>query len=184
MGLHYAKWRKLISRRDQRKQLWIGMAELGLIWRKPRAVNDSFGARSFQGYGMPPHLSPRIPCTGKPAATSRTKNPRSRKGPLGATIRRPRDFLVISLCHNVFLTLRLQPIVVKSQSFRKLLEFWTFVAENDDKSKKIVYDSGLRPAARQSGGPSLGRSPTRKSSVTPSIKTKSEFLGKQGRHNF
>ena len=97
---------------------------------------------------------------------------------------RPRDFLVIPLPQNGFLAVRLQPIVVKSQSFRKLLEFWTFVAENDDKSKKIVYDSGLRPAARQSGGPSLGRSPTRKSSVTPSIKTKSEFLGKQGRHNF
>jgi hypothetical protein len=37
--------------------------------------------------------------------------------------RRPRDFLPIPLPHNVFLAARLQPIVVKSQSFRKMLEF-------------------------------------------------------------
>src|SRR5258707_15522883 len=49
----------------------------------------------------------------------------------------------------------------------------------------MVYQCGLRLAARsKSGGPSLGRSPTRTSSVTPSIKIKSKFSGKQGRHNF
>jgi hypothetical protein len=34
---------------------------------------------------------------------------------------------------------QMQPVVAKSQSFRSLLEFWTIVAENDDKTKKIVY---------------------------------------------
>ena len=42
----------------------------------------------------------------------------------------------------------------------------------------MVYHCSLRPANRlMSGGPSLGRSPARTSSVTPSIKIKSEFLG-------
>ena len=49
----------------------------------------------------------------------------------------------------------------------------------------MVYQFGRRLAARpKSGGPSLGRSPARTSSVTPSIKIKSNFRGKQGRHNF
>ena len=42
----------------------------------------------------------------------------------------------------------------------------------------MVYQWRLRPTARlRSGGPSLGRSPARTSSATPSIKTKSEFWG-------
>jgi hypothetical protein len=53
----------------------------------------------------------------------------------------------------------MQPGVVKFRSFRKLLEFWTIVAENGDKTKKMVYQWRLRLAARlKSGGPSLGRS--------------------------
>jgi len=91
----------------------------------------------------------------------------------------------IPLSRPWILTSGLQPPVVSSQSFRNLLEFWTFVAEKGDKTKKMVYQCCLRPAARlRSGGPSLGRSPARTSSVTPTIKTKSEFLGKTGSTQF
>jgi hypothetical protein len=50
--------------------------------------------------------------------------------------------------------------MAKSRSFRRLPEFLSIVAENDDKTKKMVYQCGFRLAARlKSGGPSLGRSP-------------------------
>jgi hypothetical protein len=69
--------------------------------------------------------------------------------------------------------------------FLCLPQFYTFIAEIDDKQKKISYDSKLRRSARtKSGGPSLGRSPARTSSVTPPIKDKSKNSGKQGRHDF
>jgi hypothetical protein len=42
----------------------------------------------------------------------------------------------------------LQPAVAKSRSFRKMLEFLTIVAENGDKTKKVVYECKLRLAER------------------------------------
>jgi hypothetical protein len=69
--------------------------------------------------------------------------------------------------------------VVNLQSFRKMLEFCTIVAENDDKTKKMVYQcrlrlpQGLSLVVQVSGG-ALART----SSVAPSIKSKSKFSGK------
>jgi hypothetical protein len=69
--------------------------------------------------------------------------------------------------------------------FLCLPQFYTFIAEIDDKQKKIGYDSKLRQSARtKSGGPSLGRSPARTSSVTPPIKDKIQKFGEIGSTRF
>src|SRR3954469_3189458 len=79
----------------------------------------------------------------------------------------------------------MQSSVARCHSFRRLLEFRTIVAEIGDKPKKIGYECWLRPAARlKSGGPSLGRSPARTSSVTPSSNDKSQLSGKTGSTQF
>src|SRR3954469_21760895 len=79
----------------------------------------------------------------------------------------------------------MQSSVARCHSFRRLLEFRTIVAEIGDKPKKIGYQCGLRLAARlKSGGPSLGRSPARTSSVTPSSKDKSQSFGETGSTQF
>src|ERR1700735_4061753 len=75
----------------------------------------------------------------------------------------------------------MQPVVADSQSFRRLLEFWTIVAENDDKIKKIVYQCWLRLVERlKSGGPSLGRSPGAHKQRRPANQNQIQIFGEIG----
>jgi hypothetical protein len=75
----------------------------------------------------------------------------------------------------------MQPVVADSQSFRRLLEFWTIVAENDDKTKKIVYQCWLRLVERlKSGGPSLGRSPGAHKQRRPANQNQIQIFGEIG----
>jgi hypothetical protein len=79
----------------------------------------------------------------------------------------------------------MQPGVVKFRSFRKLLEFWTIVAENGDKTKKMVYQWRLRLAARlKSGGPSLGRSPGAHKQRQPVNQDQIQIFGEIGSTQF
>ena len=75
----------------------------------------------------------------------------------------------------------MQPVVANSQSFGGLLEFWTIVAENDDKIKKIVYQYWLRLVERlKSGGPSLGRSPGAHKQRRPANQNQIQIFGEIG----
>jgi hypothetical protein len=79
----------------------------------------------------------------------------------------------------------MQPVVAVSRSFRELLEFWTIVAEIDDKTKKMVYDYGLRLAARSKlGGPSLGRSPGAHKQRRPVNQEQIQIFGEIGSTQF
>jgi hypothetical protein len=75
--------------------------------------------------------------------------------------------------------------VAKFQSFRRLLEFGTIVAEIDDKTKKMVYQFGLRLAERlKSGGPSLGRSPGAHKQRRPVYQEQIQLFGEIGSTQF
>jgi hypothetical protein len=75
--------------------------------------------------------------------------------------------------------------VVNLQSFRKMPEFCTIVAENDDKTKKMVYQCGLRLAVRStSGGPSLGRSPGAHKQRRPVNQEQIQIFGEIGSTQF
>jgi hypothetical protein len=59
------------------------------------------------------------------------------------------------------------------------------VAENDDKTKKMVYQCGFRLAARlKSGGPSLGRSPGAHKQRRPVNQDQIQIFGKIGSTQF
>ncbi len=79
----------------------------------------------------------------------------------------------------------MQPVVAKTRSFRRLLEFWTIVAENDDKTEKMVYEYWLRLVVRpKSGGPSLGRSPGAHKQRRPVNQNQIQIFGEIGSTQF
>jgi hypothetical protein len=75
----------------------------------------------------------------------------------------------------------MQPVVAKTRTFRRLLEFWTIAAENDDKTEKMVYEYWLRLVVRpKSGGPSLGRSPGAHKQRRPVNQNQIQIFGEIG----
>jgi hypothetical protein len=79
----------------------------------------------------------------------------------------------------------MQPTVVKFHSFQKLLEFWSKVADIDDKAAKMVYHCEFRLTARlKSGGPSLGRSPGAHKQRRPVNQDQIQIYGEIGSTQF